>query len=244
MEEHSSRKWWPFTTDELQVALGIYGFVATTLAFTGLEPRVLAWCSVAFVALFYLAGLLVHARAAGKKLSMVPEGGLGGVGHIAPFRAVRRCLFLMHVDDDAPQRDLLNLYRKLLERGVEIRRLVFLRANATPSAYDWLIEFGDHEHLQHRVVFPDQVLPVHFSFAVVDDRCVMLSVPGWEAIDGRPYATHLVLRNLLVLRERSVASVFQNMHEEMWERALPLSSVAELSDPKRLAARCQKRGAA
>ena len=79
MDEPSPRTWWPFTSDELQVALGIYGFVATTLAFTGLEPKVLAWSSVAFVAAFSLAGLLVHAHEVGRVVHGDP---LGVVPHL------------------------------------------------------------------------------------------------------------------------------------------------------------------
>lgn len=227
-EEKKPGPWWPIRTDELQAALGVMGFATTVLAFTGAEPRVLAWGSLGFAVIFYLAGLLVRAREAASGLKLIRDGALSGTGHLSAFRSVRRALLLMHLDDDPPSPELLALYRRLLDRGVEIRRIVFLRPDAAPNAYSWLVEFGDHDRLQHRVVLPDDTLPVHFSFAVVDTSTLLLSVPGWEPVDGTAYSTHLVLRHLLIINDPQVVAVFASMHETMWDRALPLRSVQDL----------------
>jgi hypothetical protein len=228
-------RWWPFRPDELQTVLGLVGFATTCLALGGLPPAMIAWGSVVVVVLAYIAALLVRAREAATALKILPNGALAGAGHMATFHSVRRALLLMHLDDDPPNEQLLAMYRRLLDRGVEIRRIVFLRPEAAPNAYSWIAEFGDHHRLQHRVVLPDESLPVRFSFSVVDTSTVLLSIPGWDPVDGAAYSTHLVLRHLLAVSDPQVVAVFARMHEEMWDRALPIRSAAEFADPAALA---------
>lgn len=244
MSGTGTKPWWPFTTNEAQLAMGVYGCVWTILALTGLDSELLVWGACGSALVLYLAGLLVHAQRAAGHLKLIRGGALSGHGHISLFRETRRCLFLMHLDDDPPSEELLALYRRLLKQGVRIRRVIFLRENAAPSAYSWIVEFGEHEGLQQRVVLPEQAEAIHFSFVVVDDAAVALSVPGWEPIDGAPYTAELLLRHLLIMRDADVVSTFLRVHEETWDRALPLESPEELSNPEALARRCAAKGAA
>lgn len=235
---HRGGTWWPFTSSELQVGFGIFGFVAAAAAFAGVPAPLLAWASVAFAVLFYLAGLLVHARRSAAELQFLPDAGIAGAGHLAHFRWARRSLLLMHLDDDPPGDELLALYRRLLSEGIQIRRTVFVRKDALPSAYSWIVGFGDHPNLRQRVVLLPVGSALPMSFAVVDDRTVVLSVPGSEPIDGLPYQAELVLRHLLILRERAVVAAFLRMHEATWRAAYPVADAKHLrevlSDPERL----------
>lgn len=226
--QRSPSLWWPFSASELQAGLGVFGFAATALAFAGMEPQVLAAASLGYAVLFYLAGLLVHSRRAARTLTFFENGGVAGAGYLESFRRVKRCLFLMHVDDDPPSEELQALYRRLLEHGIQIRRTVFLRSDATAMAYDWIIRFGDHPNLRQRFVPPEQASVMRFSFVVVDESVVLLSVPGREPIDGSPYTSQLVLRHLLRIEDRDVAGVFLKVHEDIWQHAQPLGSAAEL----------------
>ena len=228
MKVEKKDAWFPFRSDELQVGLGLFGFLVTGLALAGIDPKTLAWASLLFIVLFYLAGLLVQARRAARALRFVHDGGIAGSGYLEPFRQARRCLFLMHVDDDPPSEELQALYRTLLERGVEIRRTIFLRPDAAPAAYEWIARFGNHPNLQQRVVLPDQAAAMRLSFVVVDDAVVLLSVPGTQAIDAQPYTARFVLRHLLRIEDATVASVFMRVHEDLWQSAEPLADAALL----------------
>lgn len=230
----SRPSWFPFADGELQMAFAMYGVIVTVLGFAGLDPHLLLGATALFALLAYFAGLLVHAQAGKNQLIFLRGGAIAGLGYAESFRRVKRCLYLMHVDDDAPSDELLALYRTLLDRGVQIRRTVFLRPDAAPSAYEWIVRFGNHQNLQQRVVLPDQAAVMRHGFVVVDDRLVLLSVPGHEAIDGHPYLEKLVLRHLLLIADQQVAAAFLRVHEEIWQRAMPLGDVAELDGPEQL----------
>ena len=53
--------WFPFTATELQVALGVFGFVAAALAYGGVREVYLAAAAGGYVVVSCLAGLLVDA---------------------------------------------------------------------------------------------------------------------------------------------------------------------------------------
>lgn len=237
-DERRVSPWFPFSSEELQVVLGLYGFAATTLAFVGLPAALLAGGSLLYAAAAYLAGLLVHAGRANRCLTLLPGGGLAGAGYVRHFQGARRSLFLMHLDDDPPGPELLQLYRRLLDSGVQVRRTIFLRPEASPAGFLWIAEFGNHANLQQRLVIPAQRSMLPFSFAVIDERKVVLSVPGWSPTDNRPYADHMVLRHLLVVDDPAVAAAFLRMHEDAWGAGYPLREVGELAlllaEPKRL----------
>lgn len=233
--------WFPFTDGELQMAVAVYGVLITVLGLAGVEQRVLLWSTGAFAVLAYFAGLLVHAQRPANQLIFLSDGAVAGAGYADSFRRVSRCLYLMHIDDDQPSDELLGLYRTLLERGVQIRRTVFLRHDAAPSSYDWIVRFGNHQNLQHRVVLPEQASVMRHGFVVVDDKLVLLSVPGHEAIDGHPYTERLVLRHLLLIEDQQVASAFLRVHEKIWQHATPVADVAELASPVLVKGPCRVR---
>lgn len=233
----SAARWFPFSATELQIVLGLYGFAATILAFAGVEPAVLVRGSGVYVVFTYFAGLLVHSQRSASRARFRRDGGLGGLGYIECFRRVHRSLFLIHLDDDPPAPELLALYRRLLDRGIQVRRLVLLRADAEAAAYAWIPEFGDHEHLRHRVLLQEQASSLRLGFVVVDDSTVVFSVPGWEAIDAAPYTSRLVLRHLLIVREPEMASVFQRLHQDLWERGVE-AAAADFCDRETLMLRC------
>jgi hypothetical protein len=219
----SLRLWFPFTSNEIQIGLGVLGFAVTTFAFAGVPPLALAKATLAAVVVAYVSGLLVYARRAAPTTALIRDGAIAGAGYIDSFRHATRSLFLIHVDDDPPGEDLRRLYRSLLDRGVQIRRVILLRRDAHPEAYAWIHRFGTHRNLQQRVILPSQSAAVRFSFVVVDEDEVLLALPGAHAVDARPYASALVLRHLLRIRDPEVAELFLHLHEDLWARATPLS---------------------
>jgi hypothetical protein len=170
----------------------------------------------------------VHARGVGPRVTFLRGGAEKGDGYMDAFRSVHRCLYLVHLDDDPPGAELQALYRVLLDRGVQIRRLVMVREDATCAAYQWIVDFGDHPNLQHAVVVAERASLLHMGFVLVDGRVVLLSVPGHEAIDGKPYSDRLLLRHLLRIDDVEVAGAFLRIHEDLWARARVLSSSSEL----------------
>lgn len=221
-------RWFPFSGDEVQMCLAVLGAAATTATLAGASSDAVLWGTGVASVVAYLAGLAVHARRVGPMVTLVRGGAERGDGYIAAFRSVQRCLYLMHLDDDPPGAELLALYRVLLERGVQIRRLVMVREDASVSAYRWIADFGDHPNLQHAVVFAERAALLHMGFVLVDGRVVLLSVPGHEAIDGKPYSDRLVLRHLLRIDDAEVAAAFLRIHEDLWARARLLTSASEL----------------
>jgi hypothetical protein len=226
------RTWFPFTVTEVEVFLGLFAFLTTCLAFLGLENRSLAWVSLGYVAFAYLAGLVVHTRQTA--FAFIRDGAVRGAGYAPFFRRATRSLLLLHTDDDAPSEELLGLYRTLLERGVELRRVIFVQPDHAPGAYEWVRKFGRHERLQQRVVLPDRAEVMRVSFVVVDERWSILSVPGNAAVDGESYAGRFILRHLLAIEDSEIAEAFTEVHRQLWRRAAVIEDEALLGEPRRL----------
>lgn len=224
--------WLPFTEVEVNAVFGLLGVCGTVATLLAWSWQVALAVGAVLLLCAYLAALLVRARERNHGFELVENGGVGGQGHTELFRRSRQSLLLMHVDDDAPDAALLGLYRSLLDRGVQIRRLVFLR----PEVQDWrwMVEFGTHANLRQRVILPESHL-TRFSFAVIDESTVALSVPGVGAIDAPAYASRFVLRHLLVLRDRQVGQVFARVHGELWAQGHELENPQALQDPRSLA---------
>jgi hypothetical protein len=235
MARRETAAWFPFSAREIELALGLFAFVTACLAFLGVENRALAWVALAYVVFVYLAGLLVRGRQG--KFTFVRDGAVRGSGYAPYFRRATKSLLLLHTDDDAPSEELLGLYRTLLERGVELRRVIFLRPDHAAGAYDWVVSFGEHARLKQRVVLPQKADFMRMSFVVVDERWAILSVPGDAAVDGEGYAGSFVLRHLLVIEDPEVAEAFTEAHSQLWRRAAPLEDVTRLADPARLVER-------
>lgn len=219
---------------EVEVAIGAFGFVATAAAFAGVDQHVLAWSAGAYLILAYLAGLLVHAQRSARRFAFVEDGSLGGRGYMERFRVARRSLFLMHLDDDRPSPELQGLYRSLLDRGVQIRRVLFLRSGETGTSLGWVAEFGNHRNLQQRVVLPEQGRLMRLCFVLVDAAEVLIAVPGYEPVDAAPFTTGFLLRHLLIIRDAKVAAAFVEVYEQIWRSALPLDDVRLLKRPEEL----------
>jgi hypothetical protein len=211
------RRWFPFSLPEIEVTLGIFALSTSALAFLGVEKRPLAWFTLGYLALVYVAGLLVYARRS--RLTFLRDGALRGAGYARFFRRATRSLLLLHTDDDSPSDELLGLYRTLLDRGVELRRIIFIRPDHAPGAYDWVHRFGRHERLQQRVILPDRADVMRLSFVVVDERWSILSVPGDAAVDGEGYAGRYLLRHLLAIEDAEIAEAFIEVHRQLWRRA-------------------------
>jgi len=233
--------WFPFTATEVEVSLAVLAFITSCLAFFGVESRVLGWGALGYAAFAYLAGLLVHTRRV--PFAFIRDGAVRGAGCTGYFRRATKSLLLLHADDDIPSEELLGLYRTLLERGIEIRRVIFVRTEHAPPAYEWVVKFGRHKGLQQRVILPDKADVMRVSFAVVDERFAILSVPGDAAVDSESYAGRFVLRHLLVVEDPEVAEAFTEAHSQLWRRAAVLDDEALLADPKRLVERLRGRGA-
>src|SRR5262245_27453672 len=111
------RQWFPFSPTEIQIALGLLALGTTSLLLFGAPEHAVGWGSLATVAFFYLAGLLAYSHSA--EYSYIRDGSLGGHGYVQFFRKARKSLLLIHIDDDSPGPELLGLYRRLLDQGVE-----------------------------------------------------------------------------------------------------------------------------
>lgn len=190
------------------------------LALLGAERITLLALACAYLAVAYLAGLIVHNRRS--TFRFLRDGALRGEGYLPYFRRAKRGLLLVHTDDDPPGEELLGLYRAQLKRGIELRRVIFLRPEQGDEALEWVGRFGVHPRLLQRLVRRERAALMRFSFVVVDDACVLVSVPGDAAVECEAYSTRFVLRHLLVIEDREVARAFTEVHEQLWRRAEPL----------------------
>jgi hypothetical protein len=239
MARTRDRSWFPFQAREVELVLGVFAFLTACLTFIGADNRALAWVALAFVLFSYLAGLLVHARQ--ERFTFIREGAVRGSAYAPYFRRATKSLLLVHADDDAPSEELLGIYRVLLERGVELRRVIFLQPDHARGAYDWIVKFGEHARLKQRVVLPQEAGVMRMSFVVVDDQRAMFSVPGDAAVDGEEYSGNFVLRHLLVVKDREVAEAITEAHSQLWRRAAVLEDVSSLADPAQLSERLRGR---
>lgn len=211
----------PFGASELALVLGVGSLGAALANYAGAGGETVAAGCVLFLVLSYFAALLAKAAGRPRELTFVPDGGVGGCGYVDAFRAARQSLLLMHLDDDAPVRELLTLYASLLDRGVQVRRMILVRPDHDAGGLRWIAEFGAHVNLQQRITAsPAATLPL--SFAIVDEGLVLIAVPGFHVTDSEPYTERMVLRHLLVLRRTEVTRAFLEIYEKLWLRAKPI----------------------
>ena len=218
----SDRPWWPFSTTEVEIALGVAGLGATGASLLAVPgPSVVLGTAVFLIiaAMFGFAARHMGARVACVHL----DGALHGRGYAKAFRTARHSLLLIHIDDDAPEPELLTLYRSLLERGVEIRRLVYARRDHQLEGVHWISKFGHHSGLRQRLVTAGEGAPLMVSFAVVDEDLVLFALPGFRPTETEPYAEGAVLRHLIELRHPAVTRAFLEVYEAAWRRARPLA---------------------
>lgn len=228
--DSASDLWFPFTRGEFEIALALAGLLLAVLTLCGAGADIAVLSLVEFTGASYIAGLCVYARRARHPYRFVENGGLGGFGYLDAVRRARRSLLLQHIDDDAPSAELLGVYRDLLDTGILLRRLVFLRPDARPEGLLWIRDFGNHPNLEQRLVLPEHAELVRWSFAVVDEHEVVVSMPGIAAVDADSYAEGVLFRHVMVLRDAAVARAFVRMHEHVWVRATPLRDVSQLDD--------------
>ncbi len=211
----------PFTVRELEFALGFVGVGATAATLLGAPgPLVVAGGAGALVGL-YLASVFAYASRS-RIVDVRLDGALHGRGYVRAFRRARKSLLVMHIDDDAPNEELLGLYRVLLDRGVEIRRLIFVRPDHNPEGIRWVLESGWHDRLRQRYVSTEPGALLTLGFAVVDESAVLVAVPGFDPTDTEPYSERIVLRHLAELRNPAVTRAFLEIYESAWRRAHPL----------------------
>lgn len=217
-----ARRLFPFHVVHVELALASCAFALGSLAYSGVEASVLAWGGPALLLLVYLIGLVVH-RVGDPRghLQFVLDGALRGLGYERFFRLARKSLLLMHVDEDEPSEELQLLYGRLLDRGVQVRRLVFFRRPGRADAYAWIARFGAHPNLRHRVIDGPGSRVMPLSLALVDESIVLVAVPGFHVVDTEPFAERLVFRHLLALRHPDVVRAFLEMYEKLWESAEP-----------------------
>ncbi len=220
MPQKLPNPWFPFSATEFQVALGVLALLESCLGFLGVAAYLLAWSTLGFLILTYIAGLLVYSRRGAFAFHL--NGALQGRGYLPYFRKAQHSLLLLHVDDDPPGEELLGLYRGLLDKGVELRRILFVRPEQAPHAFEWVAQFGEHKGLQQRLVPPEQADLVRMSFVVVDERWVIIAVPGGAAVHGEDYSKNLIMRHLLAIDDANVAAGFTTIHEQLWRRAASL----------------------
>jgi hypothetical protein len=213
-ESTRSQRWFPFRAAECEIALTVIGLVVGALAAFGVGGERFALSTIGLLVMAYVIGLLVHGASQKHSYRFIEDGGLGGVGYVPFFRAARQSLFVTHADDDVPASELLGLYDRLLSSGVSIRRLIFQRPGDQIEAL--LGCFGAHPNLGQRIVPNPIASSMPLSFAVVDERVVIISLPGTSGLDSDSYAPKFILRHLLVLTDEQVARVFLKMHERLW----------------------------
>ena len=209
-----NRTWFPFRAAECEMALAIVGLVVAGLAAFGVGRESFVVSTIGLLAFAYVIGLLVHAAPQNRHYRFVEDGGLEGIGYVPFFRRARRSLFVTHADDDVPAAELLGLYDRLLSNGVSIRRLIFERPGNQSDVL--LAHFGEHPNLGQRIVPNPVASSMPLSFAVVDERLVIISLPGTSSLDSDDYAPKFILRHLLVLSDERMARVFLRMHERLW----------------------------
>lgn len=215
----SEGHWFPFSSTEVEVALALFALMESGLYILDVSRDVHVVSAAAFFGVAYVSGLFAHSRR--DRFSLHVDGALGGRGYLPHFRHAKKSLLLLHTDDDPPCAELLGLYRTLLERGVEIRRIIFLRPERRPGAFAWVEDFGEHPQLSQRAVRPEHAAHTRHSFVVVDEAVVLLSVPGGEAIHGEEYSTALTLRHLLAFEGEEAGKAFAEIHGQLWRRAAP-----------------------
>lgn len=211
----------PISVGELELMLAVVGAGATAASLLGVSgPLVVISASIAL--LLGMAAAVVLSNRKSRVATVHLDGAWRGRGYASAFRRARRSLLLIHLDDDSPDAELCLLYRRLLDRGVQVRRLVIVRPDHRPEGIRWIHEFGAHVGLRQRFVKSVPGSALALSFAIVDESIVLLAVPGFLATESELFSDGVVLRHLIELRHPSVTRAFLEVYESAWKRAAPL----------------------
>lgn len=218
---NDKKKILPISVGELELMLAVVGAGATAASLLGVSgPLVVITASVAL--LLGMAAAVVLSNRRRRVATVHLDGAWRGRGYASAFRRARRSLLLIHLDDDSPDAELRLLYRRLLDRGVQVRRLVIVRPDHRPAGIRWIHEFGAHVGLRQRFVKSVPGSALALSFAIVDESIVLLAVPGFLATESELSSDGVVLRHLIELRHPSVTRAFLEVYESAWKRAVPL----------------------
>lgn len=210
--------WFPFTAGQVEIVLGLAGLGATATSLLGVPGRAVVIGTASFLFVLFVIGLL--SVAAGNRVARVHlDGALHGRGYSHLFREARRSLLLIHLDDDAPDGELQALYRRLLDQGVAVRRLVFVRPDHRAEGIHWITQFGSHPLLRQRFVEVKHGSPLTMSFAIIDEGVVLLALPGFRSTETETYSDSIVLRHLIELRHPAASRAFLEVYESAWKRA-------------------------
>lgn len=224
--------WFPFSKEEAGFGLGVIGFVLTVLALYEVDKDTQIAVALGVIIVAYLAGLLVHRLRNEDRFDFIKDGGVSGLGYVPYFKKAKKSLLLTHVDDDRPGAELNGIYQQLLRSGVTMRRIIFLRDEAPEQAYTWIADFGTHENLSYVYVPPWESASMKFSFVVVDEQLVIVSVPGYDMHDLGQYCNKFILRHVFVIKDSEAAKVFSRMHADLWSTAKPLTNLDVMRKPK------------
>ena len=102
-----------------------------------------------------------------------------------------------------------------------MKRLVFIRDDATEECYSWISELGGHSNLEHKLIASSDASIMKFSFVVVDAQSVLVSLPGYETLDEMAYSGNFILRHLIEINDEKAAKVYERIHKELWSMAVP-----------------------
>ena len=218
-EECPGRSWFPFRAIEVELALALAGLAAALASYVGWTGTELITLTLGLLVFAYLSGLL--ATSGPRRPKLLRGGALAGEGYRKHFSRARSSLLLMHVDADEPSPELLQLYTRLLSRGIQVRRILFPLpgAGGPPS---WALELPNHSGLLQRMSPEPEGLLARASFAVVDSDTVLIATPGTAPVEASEYQERFALRDLLVIRDQEIAERFAEVHRDLWSRSHPL----------------------
>lgn len=206
--------------DRAEWLLTLIGTATALLALTDVGDRAVLLGSLSLLA---TAGICVAWREhrMRERPSFIAGGALRGLGYVRDFESASSSLLLMHVDDDSPSGELLDVYARKLDSGIIVRRLVIVRPNHSPPSIEWAAELPSHPNFQQRFVDSqtDAVMPL--SFAIIDEKTVLVAVPGYRAGESGPLADRLILRHLIRLTGPEEVQCFVETYEAMWRANQP-----------------------
>ena len=213
--------WWPLTNAELQALFGVLGFGASIALWLGAAPVPTAFVCLGALLVAYICGHLVRLRESTVKVEFVHGGAIGGLGYLPFFSRAKHSLLLMHVDDDIPTDEVQAAYGRLLESGVQLRRIL-VRAPGQEAAVESWVRAQSHRNLRQVSLGDDSATGACTSFALVDDSVLLLAMPGHGAAETGPMAETFLLRHLLVVKDPVVSAAFREAYEELWRRGVSI----------------------
>ncbi len=202
----------------LSISIGILGLLGSLLPVFGFSKH-----DIALVLLTYVVSLtaisIYWALRRTEGVSFDENSGFMGRVAIGRYKASKKYIWLTANDLDTYDEEYLASLKDAARKGVSIRRIITIRADAPPGYYDWYFEQIGFSGFDHRV-YSKPTKECLFDLNIIDGKYCIMYLPHNQIESD-------IFRHVLVITNPILVDRFQQMYQMMWANAKPVQTKAD-----------------